>query len=341
MTLFKKVFDTHYSENAPEFDDKNDEALEFDEIDEDLLFDEDELDDQFSDHEERMMPEFAKALGQEPAAMSQDAPLAPELPSAPASVAPVAPQSRAIKPDFVSQRASEKPAVTQPLEPTEENLSLAERAAKAHALIQSQGGKSSQPLKPSGTPLKLEQRVAPASETPDVVPLRSEAPPAAPEPVEDTAEQPARKSTRARTRLLGFHSGDSAQVDPMQAAPAERAALASIYPTGWLVITDGPGQGHSFAIQDGVSTVGRGDDQTVVLDFGDNSISRQSHAAVAYDAEQNKFFLGHGGKSNIIRLNNQPVLSTEELSHEDVIRIGETTLRFVAFCGEGFKWERS
>jgi pSer/pThr/pTyr-binding forkhead associated (FHA) protein len=85
--------------------------------------------------------------------------------------------------------------------------------------------------------------------------------------------------------------------------------------------------------------IGRGDDQVIRLDFGDNSISRNNHAAVAYDEEQNKFYIGHGGKSNIIRRNARPVLSTEELHHADLIRIGETTLRFVALCGSDFKWQ--
>ena len=76
-----------------------------------------------------------------------------------------------------------------------------------------------------------------------------------------------------------------------------------------------------------------------VKDFGDTSISRNNHAAVAYDDEQGKFFLGHGGKSNLVRLNGRPVLSTEEMSNGDQIRIGETTLKFVALCGEEFTWK--
>jgi pSer/pThr/pTyr-binding forkhead associated (FHA) protein len=108
-----------------------------------------------------------------------------------------------------------------------------------------------------------------------------------------------------------------------------------------MVVVAGPGKGHSFAIFNGVSTIGRGTNQSVVLDFGDTSISREKHAAVAYDDEQNSFFLGHGGKSNIVRLNGRPVLSTEDLSHGDSVRIGETTLRFVALCGADFTWRTS
>ena len=71
-----------------------------------------------------------------------------------------------------------------------------------------------------------------------------------------------------------------------------------------------------------------------VAKAGDSSIE----AAIAYDDEQGKFFLGHGGKSNLVRLNGMPVLSTEEMNSGDEIRIGETTLKFVALCGEAFTW---
>ena len=78
--------------------------------------------------------------------------------------------------------------------------------------------------------------------------------------------------------------------------------------------------------------------EAIRLDFGDTSISRANHAAIAYDSEQGGFYLGHGGKANMVRLNDRPVLSTEEISSGAMIRIGETTLRFVALCGSDFSW---
>lgn len=143
-------------------------------------------------------------------------------------------------------------------------------------------------------------------------------------------------AARVKTRIIGFHSGD-ADSDVFAARRAAPSAVAR-FPAGWLVVVDGPGRGASFAIGAGVSTIGRGADQTVCLDFGDTSVSRENHASVAYDDEQNRFFVGHGGKSNIVRRNGNPVLATEELSHADLIRIGKTTLRFVALCGPDFTW---
>ena len=39
-------------------------------------------------------------------------------------------------------------------------------------------------------------------------------------------------------------------------------------------------------------------------------------------------------------MNGMPVLSTEELSNGDTIRIGETTLKFIALCGDDFNWNK-
>lgn len=146
---------------------------------------------------------------------------------------------------------------------------------------------------------------------------------------------------RVKTRLLGFQTGDESTSDVFEAEKPTAPSGQSQYPAGWIVVVDGPGRGTSFTLHSGVSQIGRGEEQAVRLDFGDTSISRNNHAAVAYDDEQGKFFLGHGGKSNLVRLNDMPVLSTEELTNGDKIRIGETTLRFVALCGEEFTWASS
>lgn len=144
---------------------------------------------------------------------------------------------------------------------------------------------------------------------------------------------------RVKTRLLGFNASMDTDIDPMTANQEASAAPSTKFPVGWLMVVDGEGRGSAFTLFHGVSTIGRGSDQTVRLDFGDNSISRENHASVAYDPRQKSFFIGHGGKANIVRRNDRPVLSTEELASGDTITIGETTLRFVPCCGPDFSWE--
>lgn len=153
-----------------------------------------------------------------------------------------------------------------------------------------------------------------------------------------TPERTGRRAGRVKTRLLGFEAAQDLTDDPIETAKAVGPAGPARFPAGWIVVIRGPGRGAFFPILTGVSQIGRGEDQAIKLDFGDGSISRNNHAAIAYDDEHNSFYLGHGGKTNIIRLNDRPVISTEPLNHQDQIRIGETTLLFVALCGAAFHW---
>ena len=146
------------------------------------------------------------------------------------------------------------------------------------------------------------------------------------------------RSGRVKTRILGFGGSESQEPDPFSQGSPSSSANSTAVPVGWLIVIDGPGRGAAITLYDGVSQIGRGTSQAVRLDFGDNSISRENHAAIAFDSEQSDFFIGHGGKANLVRLNNQPVLSTQKISSGDDIRIGETTLRFIGLCGPEFSW---
>ena len=151
------------------------------------------------------------------------------------------------------------------------------------------------------------------------------------------AAKPAARSRRTKTRLIGFESTDGV-VDLFNDTTAAKPAKGTKFPVGWVVVTDGPGRGESFTLVAGMSQIGRGEDQAIQLDFGDSAISRTNHAAIVYDAENHSFLLGHGGKSNVVRLNDTPVISNEAIKDGDVIRIGETTLRFTQLCNEDFNW---
>lgn len=171
-------------------------------------------------------------------------------------------------------------------------------------------------------------------------------------PPADTAPPRAegRRSSRTKTRVLGFAPQPSA-VAPLldegrmemlaSLGEAQPRAQMVMFPTGWLVVKEGPGRGAAFALTQGVSQIGRGVDQTVALDFGDMAISRQNHAAIAYDPASHRFHIGHGGKSNLVRLNGKPLLSTEALGDGDVIQIGETTLLLKVLCTPDFNWTAS
>jgi hypothetical protein len=173
---------------------------------------------------------------------------------------------------------------------------------------------------------------------------------AAPTPPEDASLAGAAGTVIGRTRLVGDHGhagqGSGAPsvtpVEPMVEAKTEylRKQGIDIEPVaGWVVVVNGPGRGGFKPVYVGMNSVGRDAGQRVCLNFGDETISREAHAYITYDEEQRCFFLQHGGKSNLVRLAGQPVLSPVELTANAMIRIGRTTLRFVPCCGTDFSWD--
>src|SRR6476646_5956760 len=152
-----------------------------------------------------------------------------------------------------------------------------------------------------------------------------------------------------RTRLMGGHGQSPEGGGAQGAAPTMQmgqpktqyihgASIEADPVAGWVVVVKGPGRGKFAAVYVGMNSVGRDTSQRVSLSFGDDSISREEHAFVTYDEEQRCFYLQHGGKSNLVRLGAQPVLSPTELKPNDLIRIGRTTLLFVPCCGPDFSW---
>lgn len=161
------------------------------------------------------------------------------------------------------------------------------------------------------------------------------------------AESPRRRPARAKTRMLGFDAAPEASVvslfDGLETAPAAVTGpkvSVAMFPVGWLVVKDGLGRGASFPLTQGVTQIGRGADQGVSLDFGDMAISRSNHAAIAYDHASHQFHVGHGGKSNMVRLNGRPLLSTEVMQDGDVVQLGETVLMLKILCTPEFNWSQ-
>lgn len=187
-------------------------------------------------------------------------------------------------------------------------------------------------------PLVLDPKEPPKADSAPVSaqPVASAPAPSSDEPVIHKR----RRSTNAnKTRLMGFDTSDGRIVDLFGEDKATAETGRFRHAVGIVMVTKGPGLGECFAIKTGMSQIGRGVDQAIRLDFGDMAISRDNHAAIVYDPQEHAFLLGHGGKSNIVRLNGKPVVSTSDLSNGDTIEIGETRLRFVALCSDEFNWD--
>lgn len=109
-------------------------------------------------------------------------------------------------------------------------------------------------------------------------------------------------------------------------------------PTGWLVVVRGPGQGQVLTLGNGMNPIGRSAASRVRLDFGDDSVSRENHARLIYEPRQRRWLLNHGDGTNLTYLNGDLVVGTVDLETGGEIQIGETILRFQAFCSTDFDW---
>ncbi len=142
-----------------------------------------------------------------------------------------------------------------------------------------------------------------------------------------------------KTRLVG---GRARRADKaVRQESAEEGGGMDDPVVGWLVIVEGPGKGRAVKLGYGSNSLGRGANDRVKLDFGDDQISRNGHAVVTYDPLGRKFYVQHGGGTNLTYLGDQPVLTPAELPAQGQIGIGNTVLRFVPFCGSEFDWQDS
>jgi hypothetical protein len=108
---------------------------------------------------------------------------------------------------------------------------------------------------------------------------------------------------------------------------------------GWLVVVGGPGLGAFRPIYEGNNAVGRGANQRIPIDFGDNTISSEEQAYIRYDSMDRSFLLVPNlAKTNVVAVNNRKPTGAIKLELMDVITIGRTQLAFVPFCGEDFDW---
>lgn len=118
-----------------------------------------------------------------------------------------------------------------------------------------------------------------------------------------------------------------------------RNAFAQDPVVGWLVIVGGPGLGAFRPIFEGNNTVGRGTNNRIPLDFGDDSISSEEQAYVRYDPTDRSFLLvPNMSKTNVITHNESRPAQPVPLNAMDLITMGRTQLVFVPFCGADFDW---
>lgn len=108
---------------------------------------------------------------------------------------------------------------------------------------------------------------------------------------------------------------------------------------GWLVCTRGLYRGQSFPIFEGKNSIGRSQSLSIYLER-EASVSRKTHAIVAFDPKDNQFYVLPGDSNELCYLNGNVVLSGTQLKKNDRISLGETTLMLIPCCDDSFSWLR-
>ena len=131
--------------------------------------------------------------------------------------------------------------------------------------------------------------------------------------MEAPSSAPARAASEAAT-VAGFKT----VVVPDKRKPAI---------VGWLVALTGEQKGEDFQVREGQNILGTSPDADIVVR---DSAASARHASIRH--KEGKFFLVDLDSENGTRLNDgeQPI-ARETLKDNDVIRIGELTLKFKCF----------
>ena len=106
---------------------------------------------------------------------------------------------------------------------------------------------------------------------------------------------------------------------------------------GWLVCTEGAHLGEDFRLKTGKNFIGRSSDMDAAL-TKDKSVSRDKHAIVVYEPKTHLFLVQPGEARELCYLNDQVVLSAQELKANDVIAVGDSKLMFFPCCNDKFNW---
>lgn len=125
---------------------------------------------------------------------------------------------------------------------------------------------------------------------------------------------------------------------PMKGAgPAGHGSVPFMPVVGWLVCIDGAAKGRDYRIHSQYNYIGRANHMDICIS-GDNCISAERAAVIAYDPKKRIFTFGPGMGHNIVYVNGEILMNAVLLKPYDQLTIGETELMFVPLCGERFDW---
>lgn len=145
-------------------------------------------------------------------------------------------------------------------------------------------------------------------------------------------------------------TGYAPQAAPGRSAGLDDAKTMSIYQyknaeegqqdpiVGWLVCVKGRFYGQDFRLKSGRNFIGRNPGMDICLS-GENTVSRERHAAVIHEPRKNIFIAQPGESRELFYVNGNVVLSSVELKKNDILQVGDVQLMLIPCCDEAFHWE--
>lgn len=106
---------------------------------------------------------------------------------------------------------------------------------------------------------------------------------------------------------------------------------------GCLICVKGTMLGEGFFLVEGHNDIGRGANLEVVLSK-ELTVSRKAHACITYGKDTNQYRLAVAEGKKDVTYNGTVVEQDILLEQGGIIRIGQCSLRFVAFCDDDFMW---
>ncbi len=159
---------------------------------------------------------------------------------------------------------------------------------------------------------------------------------------EENAESALRKAIKDASAndegktMSYFSAVDSSASAPAPAQSKSRPASEPV--VGWLVCISGNHFGESFSIFTGQNSVGRSEENRIVV-ANDKKISRNKHALIVYEPKKRNFYLQPGDSTGLTYLNDDYIMESHKLAARDIIELGDSKFMFVPLCGETFSWE--
>lgn len=139
-----------------------------------------------------------------------------------------------------------------------------------------------------------------------------------------------------KTKEIKFNPFENETTQMLENLKAEVVELV-----GWIVIVSEKGKFQSYDISYGMNSIGRDASNGISVKNEDISISREKHASIIYDFENNLFFIQHHEGKYLTYLNGEMIYDLTQLKAYDKIKMGKTEFIFVPLCGDEFRWKNN